>query len=164
MHSCYKYIIKLSKQYCIHQSSTRNLTPHPHKSCQFESCSWRSVLDTTLCDKVCQWLVAGQWFSPGTLVSSINKTDCHDITEILLKVVLTVMEYRCQKWPWICSTCRKHFLVLSSFMTYHRVCTRLIRRVPLVEQELLTLPEHLSSTPVFSGVCVTRSLLYVYIL
>ena len=32
----------------------------------------------------------------------------------------------------------------------------------LVEQELLTLPEHLSLTPVFSGVRVTRSLvLYV---
>jgi hypothetical protein len=30
--------------------------------------------------------------------------------------------------------------------------------VPLVEQELLTLPEHLSSPPVFSGVRVTRSL------
>ena len=28
----------------------------------------------------------------------------------------------------------------------------------LVEQELLTLPEHLSSSPVFSGVRVTRSL------
>jgi hypothetical protein len=32
--------------------------------------------------------VAGQWFSPGTLVSSTNKTDRHDITEILLKVAL----------------------------------------------------------------------------
>jgi hypothetical protein len=30
--------------------------------------------------------------------------------------------------------------------------------VLLVEQELLTLPEHLSSPPVFSGVCVIRSL------
>jgi hypothetical protein len=40
--------------------------------------------------------------------------------------------------------------------------TRLTRRVPLVEQELLTLPEHLSSPPVISGVRVTRSLvLYV---
>jgi hypothetical protein len=37
------------------------------------------VIDTTLCDKVCQWLPTGWWFSPGTLVSSINKTDCHDI-------------------------------------------------------------------------------------
>jgi hypothetical protein len=33
-----------------------------------------------------------------------------------------------------------------------------IRRMSLVEQELLTLPEHLSSPPVFSGVRVPRSL------
>jgi len=46
------------------------------------------VLDTTLCDKVCQWLAAGRWFSLGTLVSSTNKIDRHDITEILLKVAL----------------------------------------------------------------------------
>jgi len=56
------------------------------------------------------------------------------------------------------SVCRKHFPVLSSLMTYHRVCTRLTRRVPIVEQELLSLPEHLNSPPVFRGVCVTRSL------
>jgi hypothetical protein len=30
--------------------------------------------------------------------------------------------------------------------------------MPLVEQELLTLPEHLSSNPVFSGVRVAQSL------
>ena len=40
--------------------------------------------------------------------------------------------------------------------------TRLTRWVPLVEQELPTFPEHLSSPPIFSGVRVTRSLvLYV---
>jgi len=50
------------------------------------------------------------------------------------------------------------FPVLSSFMTYHRIVTRLIRRVPVVEQELPTLPEHLSSPLVFGGVRVTRSL------
>jgi hypothetical protein len=32
--------------------------------------------------------------------------------------------------------------------------------VPLVEQELLTLPEHLSSPLVFSGVCVVQSLVF----
>ena len=48
------------------------------------------VLDTTLCDKVCQWLVAGQWFSS---VSSTNKTDHHNITEILLKVVLNTIHH-----------------------------------------------------------------------
>ena len=49
---------------------------------------------TTLCDKVCQWLVAGWLFSPGTPVSSTNKsikTDRHDITEILLKVALNTI-------------------------------------------------------------------------
>jgi hypothetical protein len=41
------------------------------------------VLDTTLCAKVCQWLAAGQWFSLGTPVSSVNETDRHDTTEII---------------------------------------------------------------------------------
>jgi hypothetical protein len=41
---------------------------------------------TTLCDKVFQWLATGRWFS---LVSSSNKTDLHDRTEILLKVTLS---------------------------------------------------------------------------
>ena len=50
--------------------------------------SWRAVLDTTLSDKVCQWLATGLWFSP---VSSTNKTDCHDITEILLRVALNII-------------------------------------------------------------------------
>ena len=31
-------------------------------------------------------------------------------------------------------------------------------KITIVEQELLTLPEHLSSPPVFNGVCVTPSL------
>jgi hypothetical protein len=35
---------------------------------------------------VCQWLATGRWFSPGTLISSTNKADSHDITE-------TVYEY-----------------------------------------------------------------------
>ena len=45
---------------------------------------------TTLCDKVCQWLSTGRWFSPGAPVYSTNKTDRQDITEILLKVALTL--------------------------------------------------------------------------
>ena len=49
-------------------------------------------------------------------------------------------------------------LVASHSRLITRFVTRLTRQVPLVEQELLTLPEHLSSPPVFSGVRVTRSL------
>jgi len=52
--------------------------------------SWRGVLDTTLCDQVCQPLAAGRWFSP---VSSTNKTDRHDITEILLKVAISTIHH-----------------------------------------------------------------------
>ena len=46
------------------------------------------ISDHKLCDKVCQWPIAGQWFSLGTPVSSTNKTDHHDITVLLLKVAL----------------------------------------------------------------------------
>jgi hypothetical protein len=59
--------------------------------CEFEPRSWRDMLDTILCDKVCQWLAAVPWFSPGAAVSSSNKTERHDITEILLKVVLNTI-------------------------------------------------------------------------
>jgi hypothetical protein len=45
----------------------------------------QGILDTTLCDKVCQWPAAGLWFSSVTLVSSSSKTDPHDITKIWLK-------------------------------------------------------------------------------
>jgi hypothetical protein len=51
----------------------------------------RSVLNTTLFDKVWQWLVAGQWDSQGTPVSSTNKTDHYNITEILLEVTLNTI-------------------------------------------------------------------------
>jgi hypothetical protein len=43
----------------------------------------RGVLETTSCDKDDQWFATGLWFSPGTPVSSINKSDCHDITNIV---------------------------------------------------------------------------------
>ena len=51
----------------------------------------RGVLDTALCDQDCQWLAECQWFSPGTPVSSANKTDRHNITEISLKVVVSIL-------------------------------------------------------------------------
>ena len=49
----------------------------------------RDALNTTLCDKVSKWLATGHWFSLGTPVSSTNKTDRHNVTEILLKVTKT---------------------------------------------------------------------------
>ena len=55
------------------------------------TCSWLGVLDTIFCDKVCQWLATGQWYSLVIPVSSTNKTDHHDITEMLLKVTLNTI-------------------------------------------------------------------------
>ena len=55
-------------------------------------------------------------------------------------------------------------LVVNTFRSFHHswlingFVTRVTRRVSLVEQKLLTLPEHMGSLLVFSGVRVTRSL------
>ena len=56
--------------------------------------------------------------------------------------------------PLVVTTSRSfpHSRIITEFVT------RLTRWVSLVEQELPTLPEHLSSPPIFSGVRVTRSL------
>ena len=66
---------------------------------------------------------------------------------------------------WKCLVyCYQNFLFkIYPDLTSSKLNFGVTRRVPLVEQELLTLPEHLSSPPFFSGVRVTRSLvLYVW--
>ena len=72
-------------------TATYAISTYHHQRCEFELRSWRSSLDTTLCDKVCQGLAAGRWFLPGNKVSTTNKTDRHNIAEILLKVVLNTI-------------------------------------------------------------------------
>jgi hypothetical protein len=43
--------------------------------------------------KQLDWLLAkGRWFSPGLPVSSTNKTNRHDISEIFLKVALNTIK------------------------------------------------------------------------
>jgi hypothetical protein len=54
-------------------------------------------------NKVCQWLPAGWWFSPDTSVSSTNKTDRHNKTEILLKVALNTIN-QLNSFNWIVAT------------------------------------------------------------
>jgi hypothetical protein len=69
---------------------------------------------------------------------------------------LTVTEYLCHEWSRIWSTYRffPHSWLTTGFVT------RETREVSLVEQELLTLPENATSPPVFSGVRVTRYLIF----
>jgi hypothetical protein len=70
-------------------------------------------------------------------------------------------------WPLISSTVyvpfwtaggSTHAVILKKKHIITGFVTRLARRVSLVEQELLTLPEHLSSPQVFCGVRVNRFL------
>jgi hypothetical protein len=72
-------------------TTTYAISANYHWWCGFESRSGRGVLVTTLCDKVCQCLATGRSFSLGPPVSSTNKTDRHDNTEILLKVALSTI-------------------------------------------------------------------------
>ena len=69
-------------------TTTCAICSYHYYSCEFKPCSWRVVLETTLYGKVCQWLATGRCFSP---VSSTNKTRRHDITKILLKVALNII-------------------------------------------------------------------------
>ena len=59
---------------------TYAMSGYHHKSCEFETCWWWGVLDTTLCDEVCQ--VGGFLrilrFPPSIqLTATIKKMKCH---------------------------------------------------------------------------------------
>ena len=78
------------------------MQPVPITTSEFESRSWRGVLDATLCDKVCQKLATGRLFSPGTSVSCTNKSDRHDITEILLYMcIFSYSDIVCVYFPTV---------------------------------------------------------------
>ena len=110
--------------------------------------------DTTLCDKVCQCRAEGRLFSPDTPVSFTNKTDRHDITEILFNVASSTMTLT-PKWYFVhlCSFCfvgfnvlfmlfvfYLHILVPYDFYIWCCSCHLTVaQRVPLLEHELLTL-------------------------
>jgi len=75
-------------------------------------------------------------------------------------ILLTVTEYLCHKWPRIRSVCRNP--VISSFMTYHRVCNKSSTTGVTCEKGTAYssgAPE-LSSSSVFNGIRVARSLVF----
>ena len=87
----------------------------------------------------CQWLATGWWFSSGTPVSYTNKTDRHDIFEILLKVTLNTITQtpltpfysetiRTDMYSWplsnlnhVYKTCLKKILILILLSTMYRL-------------------------------------------
>ena len=66
-----------------------------------------------------------------------------------------VTEYLCHKWPRICAVFFPHSWRINGFVT------SVTRQVPLVEQEPLTLPEHLRS-PTIYRTHGARSLIFVW--
>ena len=74
---------------------------------EFESRSWRSVLDSTLCDKI---------FSG----YSNNKTDRHEITEILLKMALisiTQKQTKCSIFTYIVVIDRQQGILITNTLS-----------------------------------------------
>ena len=67
------------------------ISPFHYKSCEFEPRSLQGVLDTAVCDKICQRLATGRCFSPGTLGFYTTKADPSGIKEVLLKVTLNTI-------------------------------------------------------------------------
>ena len=82
----------------------------------------RDLLDTTLCDKVCQWLANSRWFSPGTTVSGsfTNKTERPHLTEIFFESCVkhhTPSNYNYLYFMlhllWLVWSCKLHDLYLG---------------------------------------------------
>ena len=61
----------------------------------------------------CQLFATGQWFSP---VSPSNKTDRHDITEILLKVALNTIKPQKKKFTSSCLQEGSYLIYLQLFV------------------------------------------------
>ena len=67
----------------------------------------------------------GRWCSPGTPFSTTNKTDCHDITEISLKVALNTIsrhqtiKFDCAKYACTHLFCSSQYMyILIHFQNY----------------------------------------------
>ena len=89
------------------------------ESCEFESRSWRGVLDTALCDKVCQWLAVGRWFFSrySSFLHQYNWLPRHSWTIVSLNAITTLLWYKhvdiCYKyactWNMIRNNLRIHW-------------------------------------------------------
>ena len=78
MSHVFRYYFHLSgRDYCGHDCMVAGLT----------------TLNRAYHHTRCELHTSERWFSPGTPASSINKTDRHDVTEMLYKVYPCVFRY-----------------------------------------------------------------------
>jgi hypothetical protein len=102
------------------------------------------------------------WSDIPNLVVPMYHDWSHHIESFTVAIMtwVTVTEYLCHKWPRVCSVCRNHKSVLSSFMTYHCGCNK--SDTTGVTYVIGT--DYPSGapwfTPVFNGVSVIQSLVF----
>jgi len=85
---------------------------------------------TTFCDKVCQWLTTGRWFSPGPPVSTTNKTDRNEITVKWLKTPLSTIKQTNKQYLHLISgnltALSKEYVVKTLFNRQHVIQCKLL--------------------------------------
>jgi hypothetical protein len=109
-------------------TATYATSAYHHWCGEFESLSGRGVLDTPLCDKVCQWLGTCRLFLPGTPVSSTNNIDRHDINEILLKESLNTINQtnkQISKQQFFYSSATIYHFIVWFFLTTHGISNKM---------------------------------------
>jgi hypothetical protein len=108
-----------------------------------KGCTWL----TATSDKVYQLLADGRWFSPGTLVSSTNKTDLRDITEILLKVALNTITITPNSYACIGSYKSNYYTITTTTVSIVQKTT-----IPLTKtKQILEEENNTSATRSWSG-------------
>ena len=124
-------------------TTTYAISAYHHWRCEFESRSGRGVQHYVI------KCVSDLWFSPGTPVSSTNKTDHQDITKILLKVAFNAIKHTNKQYIycWVRLLSNYNIKYICTIYTRLYTCLTSIPRFALREKVTLRLLKFL-----FSGV------------
>ena len=89
---CDRMVVGFTTNYAI--------STYHHLCCEFESRSWRDVLDSTLCDKFVSDFTTGRWFSPGIPVSprQICALQASLTLPLLIEVFQQTTKMSCHAW------------------------------------------------------------------
>ena len=62
--SCDNWGLRCRDRMVVGFTTIYEISGYQHKSVEFEFCTWRGVLKSTLCHTIYQWLAPGRWFPP----------------------------------------------------------------------------------------------------
>ena len=134
---CYKWFSYFdicwlgSSCYTLKYTNVQVITSHLYCHCKMIYNNYNNFYKTIFGINLCSHAfisVLFNWFSPGTPVSSTNKTECNDITEILLRVALIAITLSLSCWKKVGSgfilslpqlTGEFVYIVHNIYPTYH---------------------------------------------